>query len=284
MTIVGIRWMLWTASGLVLAIGLLLYVFPKETDALFSWTVNPPMTASFLGAAYLASCALEFLSARERIWARARPAVPAVFVFTALTLAVTLLHIDKFHLGSDFSLFTQVVTWVWIAVYAIVPVVMAVLIVLQARAADPDPPRVAPLPVWLKRSLAGLGLGVGVVGIALLASPTAVASAVWPWPLSALTGRAIGAWLVGTGISAVHSAWEDDLARLHPALLSYVLLALLQLVAVALFAGSTHPITGVPVFDWSSPTAWGFVAITAVFGAISLSGWRSARSVVRRTT
>ena len=79
-----------------------------------------------MGAAYLAAFVLEFLGARETIWARARVAVPAVLVFTVLTLVATLLHIDKFHFGPEFSLLTQAGTWVWLLIYAIVPVGMVV--------------------------------------------------------------------------------------------------------------------------------------------------------------
>ena len=39
----------------------------------------------------------------------------------------------------------------------------------------------------------------------LLIAPTAV-MALWPWTLTALTGRAIGAWLIGLGIAAGHAA------------------------------------------------------------------------------
>lgn len=42
--------MLLVAAGLVLAIGLPIYLLPDRTDLLFSWTVNPPLTAAFLGA------------------------------------------------------------------------------------------------------------------------------------------------------------------------------------------------------------------------------------------
>ena len=92
---------------------------------------QPPLTAAFLGAAYLSAFVIEFLSARETLWARARIAVPAVLLFTILTLVATILHIDKFHFGGEFRLITQAGTWVWMLVYAIVPVAMSVLLVQQ---------------------------------------------------------------------------------------------------------------------------------------------------------
>ncbi len=279
MTTAGTRWLLWTASALVLGVGVLLFFFPTNTDVLFSWTINPPITASFLGGAYLASFFLEFLSAREQIWVRARPAVPAVFVFTALTLGVTVLHIDKFHFGTEFSLVTQAITWIWLLVYIVVPVAMAILIALQMRSAGDDPPRQAPLPARLKHSLAWVGVLLVVLGIALLIAPTSVAPKVWPWPLSALTGRAIGAWLVGTGLSTFHSAWENDLVRVRPAMISYMMLGALQMIALAIFAGSTHPVTGEDVFDWTSARAWIYAASVIAFGVMGFVGWKASRDV-----
>ena len=96
----GIRIILYLASFLVLSVGLSLYLLSERTDTYFSWTINPPLTAAFLGAGYLASFLTELLAAREGIWARARIAVPGVLVFTILTSIVTFIHLDKFHLDN----------------------------------------------------------------------------------------------------------------------------------------------------------------------------------------
>jgi hypothetical protein len=52
---VGMRRMLIVASGLVLGTGLILTLFTRRTADLFAWPIDPPMTAAFLGAGYLAS-------------------------------------------------------------------------------------------------------------------------------------------------------------------------------------------------------------------------------------
>src|SRR4249919_2285581 len=96
------RALLITAGALVFLAGVQLFVFPLRTDRYFSWTIHPPMTAVFLGAAYWSSLAFEWSAARRTRWADARIAVPTVFVFTTLTLVATLVHRDKFHFGSEF--------------------------------------------------------------------------------------------------------------------------------------------------------------------------------------
>src|SRR5690606_18696736 len=82
------------------------------------------------------------------------------------------------------------------------------------------PPRRAPLPGPLRLVVAAQGMVFAVAGTALLAAPEAASW--WPWDLTALTGRAIGAWLVSFGLAAFHSLAENCLMRLRPAVWAYV--------------------------------------------------------------
>ena len=54
-TMPAMRLLLTVAAILVLIIGVPLYFVPTSTPLLFSWTVNPPITAAFLGSGYLAA-------------------------------------------------------------------------------------------------------------------------------------------------------------------------------------------------------------------------------------
>ena len=258
MTTKGIRIILYVASLLVLSVGISLYFLPAQTDVYFSWTINPPLTAAFLGAGYLASFLLEFLSARETVWAKTRPAVPAVWVFTFLTLIVTLLHIDKFHFGKD-RFITLAGTWVWLAVYVSVPIAMGILWVLQMRQPGIDPPRIAPLPTWLKAILFVQGGIMLLFGIIMLLSPEAMITR-WPWQLSTLTSRAIGAWGVGIGIIALEAAWENDWTRLLPMMVSYLVYGLLQTINLIRLTNT---------LNWASPTA---ITYTSFITTILLIG------------
>src|SRR5688500_1255825 len=84
------RLMLLVASILVFIVGIQLFIFTEQTEKYFAWTINPPLTAAFLGAAYWSAFSLEFVASRQRTWAQARIAVPAVLAFTSLTFIVTL--------------------------------------------------------------------------------------------------------------------------------------------------------------------------------------------------
>src|SRR6185437_9804712 len=176
----GMRVLLFVAAVLVLLAGFQLYVFTERTDTFFAWTIVNPLAAAFLGGAYWASFAIEALAGRQTVWANARIAVPTVLVFTVLTLAATLIHLNKFHLGSQFGAGTRIVTWAWIAIYALVPALMLIVLVVQARTPGGDPPRTAPLPGWLYVLVAGQAVILFGLGVALFTAPVGAAPA-WPW-------------------------------------------------------------------------------------------------------
>jgi hypothetical protein len=257
------RALLWAAGVLVLLAGVQLLFFTERTATYFAWTIQPPLTAAFLGSAYWAAAAFEWSAARARTWADARIAVPAVFVFTVLTLLATLIHLDKFHLGSSFGFGTQLVTWIWIAIYSVVPILMIVLWLRQRAAPGADPPRTHPYPTWLRVLVALQAALLLVVGARLFVAPAHAASW-WPWPLTPLTSRAVGAWVFSLGVAAAHALWEHDARRVRPAAFGYVAFAVLETISVLRY---TH------VGNWSSiagVTFLVFLASSAVTGLVTL--------------
>lgn len=111
-TLIWTRRVLYFSSALVISVGLSLYLLSESTETFFSWTIQVPLTAAFLGSGYLSSFILEFLAAREPVWARSRIAMPAVLVFTILTLIATLIHLDKFHFNAP-QILTAAGTWLF---------------------------------------------------------------------------------------------------------------------------------------------------------------------------
>lgn len=255
------RLVLNVASVLVLAVSISLYFLPEQTDTYFSWTINPPLTAAFLGAGYLASFFLEFLSAREREWAKARTAVPAVWVFTLLTLVVTLVHIDRFHFDAP-RFITVLGTWFWMLVYVSVPLVMGIAWIQQTRRPGMDPPRMSLLPSWLRAILVIQGFALIVIGIFMLLSPQNIIP-YWPWALSALTGRAIGAWGVGIGTIAIQASWENEWQRLRPMIFSYLLYGALQLLNLPRFSAN---------LNWEQHSAWIYMIFVISIFLVGLYG------------
>jgi hypothetical protein len=238
------RWLLLTAAVLVLLAGFQLFVLTENTGTYFAWTIANPLGAAFLGASYWASLSIEALAGREAAWSNARIAVPAVLVFTVLTLVATLLHLDKFHFGGSFAADTQILTWAWIAIYVLVPLLMLIALGVQTRIPGQDPPRSAALPGWVYGALAVQAVGLFAFGVALFAAPAQTAP-LWPWKLTPLLAQVTGAWLIGLGVAAAQALLERDARRFRPAAVGSVLLAVLQSIALARYP---H------LFAWRSPS------------------------------
>src|SRR5437879_10242348 len=190
--IVPMRWLLYAASALVFLAGLQLTVFTEQTATYFAWTISRPfLTAAFLGASYSAAVPVEVIAARQSTWATARVAVPAIWLFTTLTLVTTLLHFDLFHFSSPVAS-AQAAAWFWLAIYAGVPVAMLLIWILQLRAPGSDPPRGPPAPTWMRFLVLGQGVGVLTVAVALFLAPYAIKGG-WLWGLATVTARVLGA-------------------------------------------------------------------------------------------
>jgi uncharacterized membrane protein len=228
---------------LVFLAGFQLFVLTEHTGTYFAWTIANPPAAAFLGASYWASLSIEAMAGRQTAWANARIAVPAVLVFSVLTLVTTLLRLDKFHFGGSFAASTQIVTWTWVAIYVLVPVLMLIVLAVQARIPGQDPPRSAALPGWVHGSLAVQAVGLFGFGVALFAAPAQTAP-LWPWKLTPLLAQVTGAWLIGLGVAAAQGLLERDARRLRPAAVGSVLLAVLQSIALGRYP---H------LFAWRSP-------------------------------
>jgi hypothetical protein len=112
-----------------------------------------------------------------------------------------------------------------------------------------------------------------LVGAALFIAPEDVAEELWPWPLSALTGGAVGAWLLGVGVGVGHSLWENDLRRVRPWMMGYLLFGVLEIVAVARFAGDETE-TGESIIDWAQPQIWIFLIVAV--SIVAAAGWALA--------
>jgi len=262
----GLRWFFTLAAVLAFIAGIQLLVLATETDRFFSWTIEPPLTAAFLGAAYWAACVLLAWAARQQSWKRARTALPPVLAIAVLLLVATLIELDRFDLDSLFG-------WFWLVTYIVVPPLLALLVIEQVRGAGPQPPGGRPIPIWLRALLALQGAVLVALGAALFIAPQD-ANSLWVWTLSPLTGRAVGAFLFGFGAAAAYAIREDDLDSLRGPALAYAALGALELMALAIHSDDvTASVLGTAAY----------VAFCASVLAAGLYGLVSARSAASRS-
>ena len=257
------RAILWIGGGFVLVAGIQLFAFSDRTDEYFAWTIASEQSAAFLGAFYLMAAAIALGSARKETWARARLGMPGVIAFVWLTLLATLLHLGLFHLD-DGPATARAAAWVWLAIYVIEPPVLALVFWLQLRAPGGNPERDARLPDALRGLLVAQACVLGALGVLLFAAPLDTA-AVWPWELTELTARAIGAWLVALAGLLGAVAWENERSRIRLGAWPLVALVALQALALARFSDE---------LDFSAGSAWIYAVALAGLGATGIWGWR----------
>jgi hypothetical protein len=265
----GMRLLLGAFAVLTALATLALFVLAQMTEETFAWTIDPPLTAALIGAGYAAGCVLVVLCLRDPVWAHSRVPVLTIFVFVVLTLAATLLHINRMHFDDDFGglhLLAKAAAWFWLAVYLVVPVAMLVLIVVQERAPGEDPPPRHPVPVELRIALAVESAVLLVVGGMIYVVPP-TATSVWPWPLTPFTGRVVAAWLLAFGLATALAAVAGDLRQLRTAAIAYTVFGVLVLVALARFPGTP---------DWDRSTAWILVGLALAVVLTGAAGWALA--------
>ena len=255
--IAGLRRFYRVAVVLVTSVGVFTFVLSGSTERLFAWPIDPPLTAAFLGANYWAAFFLAFASAREPVWGRARITYAVSIVFTSLTLLATLLHLDKFQ-------FDNANGWLWLVVYLVVPPWLLVLLPLQLREPGGEPPRTAPLEPWLLPVVAVQALVALGIGLALWVAPS-TADSLWPWSLTPLAARAVGAWLLALAAGLGVTLWERDWRRIRVAVLTYAAMPVFQLVALARFSGTV---------SWDGPGAWAYVAFLLSILVLGVLGIR----------
>jgi hypothetical protein len=185
--------LLYTLTALTFFAGTQLFVLSEHTAAFFSWTIDPPMTAAFVGAGFWSAAVSVFWAARQRDWVLARVPIPTIAVVATMLLVATLQNLAAFHGPLGLA---------WIEVYALFAPVLAAI----------------------------------AVGVALFASQD-LASTLWPWELTELTGKAIGTWLIGIGATAGFVALVDDRAAMPGNALAQLVLAGGVLFGLARFAG-----------------------------------------------
>ncbi len=249
-------------AALALIAGGLLFIGATRTDAWFSWTIEPPLTAATLGAFYWAAFVLILTAARSESWAEARPAVYPVALIAVLLLIVTLVHLDRFDLDSLFGVF-------WLTAYVLVPPLLAWALVDELRRPGDVPRRTRRLPGAVRATLVVEGLAMLAAGALLLIAPGA-AEDVWPWALSPLTSRAIGSFMVGIGLAALIAARDDDPINFRGAALAYIALGLLELIALLVHRsdlGDSGLATAVYVAFWSVVTLTGAYGLSAAIAS-----------------
>ena len=241
------RFTWWLSVALIpflVAAGALLYLLPADTAQHFAWTIDPPLTALFLGSAYAGGVWFFGRVLTVRRWHRVKYGFPAVLLFAILLAIATFLHWDRFHFG-HISFLT------WVALYVTTPALVAVALARQRRE-DPRTEEEADvvLPAPVRHGLALLGAAALAAGLALFTLSETLGQ-LWAWDLTPLTGRIVGAVLTLPGMV---NLWLLVDARWS----AFRWMFQAQLLSLAFILGAL--LLGAGDLQWSRPAAPLFVA------------------------
>lgn len=163
----------------------ILYGFPSDTERLFAWTIRPELTPMVLASAYLGGAWFFVRVLREGRWARVSAGLVAVTLFAGLLGVATVLHWDRFNHG-------HIAFWLWAVLYFTAP--LLVLTAWFANQRTASPPRSTELRLGrIARAVVAAGAGLALAtGLVMEVAPATVIP-VWPWLLTPLTCRVVGA-------------------------------------------------------------------------------------------
>ncbi len=185
----------------LLTAGVILYLFPDDTERLFAWPMRPRPTALVMGAGYFVGAYFFARLAFAARWHRAGVPLPGVATFAALLAVVSVLHWNEFTFG-------HIAFYAWVIVYGLAPFLVAV-IWWRNRATDSGRPDVADIRVPRQVRITLAVLGVMLLAGALIAfiRPDLMIAG-WPWNLSERGARAMAAWVALPGAAALTLASE----------------------------------------------------------------------------
>ena len=234
--------------GLVLPLlfiaGIQLFILSEQTATYFAWTFALPLAAAFMGAGYWSAMFHAYSGVRAKGWEYVRSSMPAALTATTMLSVTTFLHLDKFHLDSPLFI-TRFVTWVWISVYVLVPPILTIAWIIQARLPGAKVKGQNPLPAWMRGGFALLALFALVSGPGLFLVPATISN-IWPWAVTPLAARAISSWLSAFGVACMTLVFENDIKHGAGTCSSLFSFCILQLIVVARYTSA---------IDWAKPLA-----------------------------
>jgi hypothetical protein len=257
--------------GILVLAWIVLFLLPGETAHRFAWTIDSQMTAMLMGAGYGSAIYFFVRVLTERRWHRISLGFLPTTVFTWMMLGATLLHWDKFRHGSN-----PFLLWFW--VYLATPIVVPTIWLLN-RSHDPRSleERDARFPRSTRITMALAGLGMAAIAAWMYVAPSS-ATAVWPWPLTPLTARAVAAFVALPAVAWLAIAGDGRWSAARVVLGTVALGLVLLLVAV---------VRSWNEFDPSNPVRFvyviGLAGTLAAIGILTVQTRRTIQASRRRS-
>ena len=248
---------------LVLAFAVL-YPWPGDTRRLFAWEIKPSMSAMVLGSVYLGGAYFFLRVVRARQWHTVAGGFVPVGTFASLMAVTTVLHWGRFLHGN-------LAFWLWVALYFTTPFLVFAAFLNNQREYPSSTSGEVLLPAAAAGVIVVAGGLSGVTAAFLYLFPHRAVD-LWPWHLTPLTARMLGA-IFALGLAGLGAARE----RRWSAARILVQVACVMLVLILAAGVRAHR-----EFDSGNPLTWlfaaGFVAATVAAAALYVQMESRARS------
>jgi hypothetical protein len=238
-----------------------LFPWPSDTRRLFAWQIKPTMSPMVLGSVYLGGAYFFFRAVRAREWHAVAGGFLPVATFAGLMGITTLLHWNRF-------IHANVAFWLWVALYFTTPFLVLAVFVrnqLEYRTAAADELMMSPLAAALIACSGALSVATAVF---LYLFPHR-AIEVWPWHLTPLTARMLGA-IFALGLAGLGAARERRWSSAR---------ILLQVAGVMLALILVAGIRAHDEFDSSNALTW--ILAIGFAGTAVAGGWLYLRMETR---
>jgi hypothetical protein len=217
-----------------------LFPVPGDTKRLFAWQIKSSMVAMTLGSVYLGGAYFFFRVVRSSKWHTVAGGFLSVGTFASLMGIATILHWNIFIHGN-------VAFWLWAGLYFSTPFIIFAVFVRNQReyapatAGDVEISRAAALVI-------GAGGCLAVLTSAFLFVLPDRAADIWPWTLTPLTARVMGA-IFALGLAGIGAFRE----RRWTAARVLLQVAGVMLVLILIAGARAHR-----QLDSSNPLTWVF--------------------------
>jgi hypothetical protein len=249
------RWVAVLVIPFLTVAAIILYIFPQDTGQVFAWKLQPRMSAMMLGSAYAGGIYFFTAVLVSKYWHRVKVGFLPVMAFASILGIATLLHWDRFN-------HQRLAFYAWAGLYFTTPfIVLAVW--LRNQRYDPHQPEAHELliPLFVRLATGVAGLVTLAISLILFLKPSLLIS-LWPWTLTPLTARVVGAMFALPGLVGLGIAADRRWSAAQVILQSQGFSILLILIAAVRARGD---------YDWSKPASWLFVGgLAAMLAGILL--------------
>jgi len=216
------------------------------------------MTPLLMGSGYLSGMYFFWRAAISREWWSIRLGFLPIATFATLMATATVLHWDRFN-------HNHITFYAWVVVYILTPVIVPAVWYANESAVSTrisSNSKIFPLAVATLLGLVGLALVL--TGAMLFLAPGTLIP-IWPWMLTSLTARVMGAWFILPGLIDLVADWNRRGDETFTILETQLLGLALVLVSIQRGRDALSPENLLTdVFTWGMPFL--FLGVAALYG------------------